>query len=194
MNKSKILSAIFAAVITVSAHAGPFGIEMGMKIGDIDKNAKKLQDNLYEVSVPRPHKAFHKYLAATCPSGGVYMVKGIDEDISTNNFGEGVKSKFNSIEEKLKKIYGKNKKYDFLRNGSIWEERQYWMMGLLKGDRTLVSFWSKEEKSKLSDNIESIQLQAHAIHQNSGYLSVIYQFTNTEKCIEENNAVEDRSL
>ena len=195
MKKFKIMAIILMGLsFTANSFAGPFGLEMGMKIEEIDKNAKKLAENAYKVSVPKPHKSFSVYYVYTCPSKGLHTIKAISSPITTNGYGEDLKSNFESMEKKLKKVYGENKKFDFLRSESLWSESNYWMMGLLKKDRTLAAYWTEEYKSKLKDDFKSISLTAIAINQGAGLIVLEYEFLNTSSCRKENASKEDDSL
>lgn len=191
MYKAKILTAI---LLITSVYAGPFGIEMGMKIKDIDKNAKKIENGMYKVSVPKPHKAFDTYILTTCPSGEIYSIQAFTKEIKTNVFGEAIKTKFNLLEKRLNKVYGKSIRFDYLREGSIWRKDKDWMRALRQGDRTLVTFWSKNEGSKLTNNIAGIELEAVATGPFNGLVTLNYHFDNAEKCIKEKQDAEDSSL
>lgn len=191
--KKNIAIILMGLFFTVNSFGGPFGVEMGMKIEEIDKNAKKISENGYEVSVPKPHPAFEKYIVQTC-SSGLYSIRGVSKIIATNGYGSDLKSSFESMEKKLKNIYGKNKKYDLLMSGSLWTEQQYWMMGLSKKDRSLVSFWAKKYKSKMKDNLNYIILEAHALNQEKGLIILDYQFLNFGACVDKIESKEDNAL
>lgn len=193
MHKIKILPFICTMLIMTSMYAGPFGIEMGMKIKDIDKNAKKIEDGLYKGSVPKPHKAFDSYILATCPSGEIYSIQAFTKEIKTSS-GEAIKTKFNSLEQKLIRIYGQNLRYDFLKEGSSLRRNGDWMAALATKDRTLISFWSKKDGAKLANNIAGIELEAVALSLNKGLITLNYQFNNAKKCIKERQDAEDSSL
>ncbi len=175
-------------------YSGPFGLEMGMKINEIDKNANKIAEGRYKVSVTKPHTAFDLYVVFVSPTKGLYMIRAIKKNIPTNVFGNSLKSKYNSIEEKLNNAYGKSKRYDFIQSGSLWSENQYWMMGLLKGDRSLATVWSEKTVSKFSNNITGVLLKAKALNQNTGALILEYEFSNFEDSKKEITSIEDSSL
>jgi hypothetical protein len=178
----------------MSLNASQFGLKMGMSLNQIDKNAKKVGNGLYYVSVPKPHSAFSKYVIRICPKKGLYYIKAIGKDISTNGSGYAIQTAFEDMEEKLTKAYGKHQKIDFLSSGSLWDESHYWMMGLLKQDRYLLAHWNKKEGSRLKDNLSSVILGVSALSQEKGYISIDYTYSNSVECEKELAAMEDDAL
>ncbi|MBT5935706.1 hypothetical protein [Sulfurimonas sp.] len=185
---------IFIALLAVNLNASQFGLKMGMSLKQIDKNAKKVGNGVYFISVPKPHSAFDKYVARICPKKGLYYIKAIGKDISTNGSGYSLQTAFDNMEAKLTKAYGKHNKIDFLSSGSLWDKSHYWMMGLLKQDRYLIANWNKKEGSKLKDNLSSVGLGVSALSQEKGYISIDYTYSNSEECEKELAAMEDDAL
>jgi hypothetical protein len=111
---------ICIALLAVNLNASQFGLKMGMSLKEVDENAKKVGNGVYYVSVPKPHSAFDKYVARVCPKKGLYYIKAIGKDISTNGSGHSIQTAFDGMEKKLTKAYGKHNKIDFLSSGSLW--------------------------------------------------------------------------
>jgi len=190
----RFIFVVFILLISVSLNAGQFGLKMGMKLNQIDKHARKISDTLYEVKVPKPHSLFESYIVQISPTKGLYWIKAIGKDIDTSVYGTELKSSFDNLEQKLLKIYGKNKRLDFLSHDSIWSEPKDWMMGLLKKERTLASYWSKETKFKKIDNLKEVIISANPINGNKGYISLEYYYSIYDECKKEESAKEDNSL
>ena len=149
----RFIFGVLILFISVSLNAGQFGLKMGMKLNQIDKHAKKLGNDIYEITVPKPHSLFNLYIVRISPTKGLYWLKAISKDISTSVYGTELVSEFDDLEKKLKKVYGENKRLDFLQYESIWNEPKDWMMALMKKERTLIAYWDKSTKFKPKDNL-----------------------------------------
>jgi hypothetical protein len=67
-------------------------------------------------------------------------------------------------------------------------------MALLKKERILPAFWLEKEGFTLRDNLEGVEIEAHALSSEKGYTVLKYQFQNFQECIKELNATEDDAL
>ena len=190
----RFIFGIFLILISISLNAGQFGLKMGMTLNQIDKHARKIRDTLYEVKVPKPHSFFESYIVQISPTKGLYFVKAISKDISTNVYGTELKSSFDNLENKLLKAYRKNTRFDFLRSGSIWNEPKDWMMALRKKERSLMSYWDKETGFKKVDNLQQIIISANPINTNKGYITLEYYYSIYDECEKEKATKEDDSL
>jgi hypothetical protein len=166
-----------------SAYAGPFGLEMGMPLSKLKTLMPNLKPTdragIYETkTVPKGHPRFTWYLLLITPQSGLCKVLGVTEKIETSDFGTQLVDEFDRIADALEKKYGNGKRLDELRYGSMWTETRYWMMGLLKGDRTLQKLWS----TALPDNLDSVLLEAVAFSNDQGGLKLGYEFTNFNTC------------
>jgi len=105
-----------------------------------------------------------------------------------------VRRKYASLLAALEARYGAHKKFDFLRAGSIWDEPRDWMMGLLREERTLATYWDNEEGSRMSDRLVSVSLRAHAVSTSQGLIQLTYEFENMPACIAEIRRRESSAL
>ena len=190
----RFILGIFAIFISTSLFAGQFGLKMGMTLNQIDKNAKKVGTNIYKVNVPKPHSFFEAYYVRISPTKGLYWIKGIGKDISTSAYGTELQSEFDRLEKKLSKVYGKNKRLDFLSYGSIWKEPNDWMMAMLKKERTLLSNLDKSTGFNPINNLKQIIISANPINREKGYISLEYYYSIYDECEKEKSLKEDNSL
>jgi hypothetical protein len=196
MLKKTITMILLSGMFLVSnAIAGPFGLEMGMSLKEIGGKAEKVAHGKYNLTnVPKPHSAFEFYVVQVAPKGGLCWIKAIGKDIRTSSYGLELKSAFSDMEEKLEKSYGKHKKMDNLLQGSIWDEPNDWMMGLIKKERILAAIWEESEGSNLPADLKQIGLIASPSARDKGYISIEYSFTNMDTCEAELDAQEDDAL
>jgi len=181
--------------LSSSAIAGPFGLEMGMSLKEIGGTPENIAYGKYKLtSVPKPHSAFEFYVIQVAPNSGLCWIKAIGKDIATSSYGLELKSEFSEMEKKLEGTYGKHKIMDFLMPGSIWNEPNEWMMGLIKKERVLMALWDKKEGSALPANLETVALIASPSSRDKGYISIEYLFANEESCNAELAAQEDDAL
>ncbi len=178
-------------------YEGPFGLKMGLSIEDTKKlsGLSKMEQSewIYRADiVPTPHPDFESYLLQFSEKTGLCRISAIGKNIISSDSGNEVKSNFNSIDESLSKKYGKGKKYDF--TSSKYDSPEYWMMHLLKKNRTLIKFWNKENGSNLLNNLSDISLKAEASDMWTGYLILTYEFENISDCVAESKSNNSKGL
>jgi hypothetical protein len=185
----------FALAVPSVGFAGPFGLEMGMKLSQLPGKPEAISGGYYKLtSVPKPHSSFEAYVVKLSPSTGVCWIKGIGVDIETSSYGIQLKSAFEEMRGKLDSAYGKSKLSDFLMPNSIWNEPNDWMMALIKKERLLAAQWGKEYGSNLPSDLESIALMASPTGRSEGYLALEYSGHQKSKCDAELEAKEDDAL
>ncbi|MDO8369135.1 MAG: hypothetical protein Q7S71_00170 [Candidatus Nitrotoga sp.] len=163
MKRSLLLCLLF--LIPAACYAGPFGLEMGTPLSELSKIMTLKPDVPYIYStplVPKLHPDFDTYQLVVTPNQGLCKVLAYSRLIKTSAYGSELVSKFNTLNENLTLKYGSPKRYDFVKQGSIWQEPRDWLMGLRKNERTIASIWSNE-KRELPDNINLIQIKAKAL-------------------------------
>ncbi|MDY6854619.1 MAG: hypothetical protein SWO11_07905 [Thermodesulfobacteriota bacterium] len=169
---------IFSFAFINTAHAGPFGLSMGMTKQELGR-MEEISTNRYRLhTVPNPDQNFSDYIVIVGDRSGLCRIRALSVKIRTNGYGSEVKDKFKSLESALNERYGKHKKQDILLPKSKWKEPKDWMMGLLKEERFLESFWDIKESSNLPDNIQSILLRATAVKTNKGMIILEYIYKN----------------
>jgi hypothetical protein len=183
----------FSIVCTV--FAGPFGLDMGMSLDQIKnktgKNPELVQDDLYKVEPPNKNEMFETYVVQVSQKYGIVWIKAIGKDITTNGHGIQLKSAFDNLIASIEKTYGKYKKTDFLVRGSIWNEPEDFMMGLVKKDRYLMAGWDKDSGSTLPKEISSIGVMVSASSSSKGYIALEYYSPNEKLAADEKKAKQD---
>lgn len=182
--KTKFVSLLLSCLFVGQAWAaGPFGFEWGMTKDQVIKlvgqRALKPDDGdpddlLTLTTAPKPHPNFEVYLLTISPQRGLVKLSAIGTTIATTRDGDTLKDRFNEISNTLRQTYGTPlSQYDFADSGSIWNQPEYWMMGLLKHERRLTTFWKLSEDPK---HIDMICLEAKALTTTTGYLILGYEF------------------
>lgn len=198
----KLIKAVLFFLFVLQASvclAGPFGFDFGMSKQDIIKLVGKgavIEDKnevLTLSTAPKPHSAFELYICVISPQKGLLKVIAIGKDIETSSSGSEIKSSFSDLRNALVETYGyPTKDFDFLDAGSIWSEYQDWMMGLLKHERTLASYWKLTVQT--DKHITVIALEAKATSQDKGYITLGYEFEGFEQYSDELKAKKDKVL
>jgi hypothetical protein len=177
----KLLIAL-AFTATLSAQ-GPFGFHAGMRKSDVldlvGKGAVLEQDNdtLTVDKAPSGHRAVEFYYLAFCPKRGLVKVSAVSKNVKTSRYGSDLQDAFLDVEKTLNEIYGTGKRYDFLMDGSLWDEPRDWMTALGKKERTLITFWSaRNGHTNLPNKITSVTLEAMFLKTEVGYWEVRYEF------------------
>jgi hypothetical protein len=132
-------------------------------------------------AVPKPHRAFDEYSLVFSDNDGLLKIVAYGKDIRTNGFGEAVHDSFVEIRDAISKTYGEpHYNFDRLKEGSIWKDPQYWMIGLLKKERDLGSDWGTD----LPNRIHGIVLEARALSDEKGYLVLTYEFDGWDEYVD----------
>ena len=182
----KILILATALMFNNGAMGAVFGTDMGTSLSSLNKQLKLKAESQYLYStstLPKGHPDFDNYWLLVTSKHGLCKVTAYIDRVNTNVYGEELILKFGNLETALSSKYGNGKKFDYLRAGSIWNERRDWMMGLLKKDRTLVTYWTKNEL-ELPADIAAISLQADARGSDMGSITLSYEFNNSSECVE----------
>ena len=191
--KRLLLAPLLIAGLLISPSAGyadQFGLKMGETKKDISNKGVSLKDdgNYWYTTeeLPKGNSKLTKYDLLITPKSGLCKITSYTDILYSNSFGDQLISEFEFFEKALTKKYGINKKFDFVRSESIWEDTQYWMMGLLKKERHLTAFWSKKEGSNLpQNNIKNIGVTTSATSSEKGYVYLNYEFLNINECMSE---------
>ena len=163
MRMRPIAIIVFIGIVTALANAGPFGIEMGMTLQQIESLSGAAAKEFgigYEIQPPKVHPSFDVYVALISPTLGVYKIVAFGKSKTVSSFGTELKSDFDKIRKQIEVVYGPSKVFDFLKYGSIWKEPNDWMMGLKQKERTLVAFWDDETGADMSSTVANIMLDA----------------------------------
>lgn len=166
------------------AVAGPFGLEMGMSHQVITADAEEIAPNVYRKNeLPKKSTLFEIYIVQSTSETGLCYLKGVGKDIRVNDFGSAMRSEFEGLVRLLERKYGTpQKQYDFVRDGSIGDDPEDFMMSLYKGDRFLAALWENSEAQSLPDSLQTIGVGASALSTNTGYIWLEYYFLNHDEC------------
>lgn len=172
--------------------SGPLGLKMGLTKKNIeDMTGEKLDPvedspNLFMIkTTPKKNTNFSSFGLIISPTVGLCQIRAIGNTSINNSYGIPIRDEFDSLNESLVSLYGKNKKIDRLYSGSIWERPQDWMMGLTLNERVLAAEWKVPSEEMQKSNLESIILQARGEGKSEGYLFLQYSFDNQKACFTE---------
>jgi hypothetical protein len=194
VSKTLLILCVFAISVN-GAMAGPFGLYMGMPKSEFKGKLEEIRPHIYRTrDVPKKHSAFNYYILRFGPNTGLYYIKAVGSDISTNRYGKEVQEAFGTMEVKLKTIYGQNKRMDFLMKDSIWNESRDWMSGLYKKERVLSAMWDEDTSATLKEDLKTVFLAAHGASRTLGFLVIEYIFVNQEVSEADIRAAEDDAL
>jgi hypothetical protein len=193
MNR-KALCFVFFFSFANMAFSGPFGIDFGMSLEQVGQVCKtppeNIESDLYEITPPNTNEIFESYLVQIHPTYGVYFIKAIGKDISTNAQGTRLKNQFNSLVSSIEKTYGKYKKDDSAVPGSYWGDKpDYYVFALSRDERTLDAYWGAGTHAKLPPEISLIAVAAKGIDSSTGYLILEYYSKDYEKIDAEQESV-----
>jgi hypothetical protein len=184
----------FVALLLVAGaycqpYSGPFGLKMGLtlrQLENIDPDIVSKTDGTYSMKkVPTPHSSFESYLLTISPDTGLCKIMAIGKDIPDSDYGLALQSEYYTVKKALQKKYGKGKELDALLPDSIWDEEDDFLMGLLREERVLVSYWFSDTDDSVPQDISAIMLEAKALFSDVGYIRVHYEFANYKEYLDE---------
>ncbi len=179
--KLSLLLSTLAFGLGNAAHAGPFGLEMGMTRDQIEtKIGRRGHWHLvpdiwshngsmyFSETAPTDHLAFRRYEYFIDEALGLCKVTAIGWTIYDNQSdGANLRSQYKAITEQLEQRYGKpTNTYDL-------KAKQHY----------LETFWSADKATAgLPDNIDVVALGVYTEPPNKGYLKLRYEFKNLNEC------------
>ena len=187
-----VLFIIGAALI----YATPFGLKMGMTVDEIAEQCEEkptfVEDDIYLIRPLKSHPLFDFYAVYVNERTGLYHIRALSAPISTNKFGTELKNSFNSVKDRIAKIYGKPKITDKYNNSAdtYYQREEYWFYSLREGSRELSAVWG--HNSTLADNLDTVALEcsvSNGFYEGKGQLVLYYYFTNTDSVEDEQDSV-----
>ena len=125
------------------------------------------------------HKAFNEGVTVYfTEKTGVCKLTGFHKVINPDNYGETHKNAYEIFRDRVAAKYGKYEEYDYLRDGSVWNEEQNWLDGLRAKERILSAYWMAEYGSTLPDEVQIIVVEAKEL-----FIKVTYDFDNISEGI-----------
>lgn len=175
----KILLGIFISFITFSAYSGPFGLEIGQKIEDLNKlmDLKQVKNNsgwYHTTTVPVPYSDFDEYVLSILPEDGLCNVAGMSGPIKTNDNGEQFVKKFSQLESLLNAKYGIPSLRHIYQAGTFGIEK-------IHAGYQPVTFWDIQDNESIS-NITGVKLQVDSVSKDELVINLVYFFGDKKKC------------
>lgn len=167
------------------ASAQAFGVRMGASVSEYGGRRAPGSTNpfYFKIDVPQPNREFESYSAFATPQTGICKVSGLGITHANDRYGTASKSAFSGVKQALVSRYGRSRDFDFLKSGALWDEPHEWVWSIYKDERTLTSFWTREDGASLPPSIVSIMLDMRAVSSSSPYLSLTYEFANFRTCL-----------
>ena len=175
-----------------AAIAGPFGWKIGQSLQDLGltPSDQTKSTGVYQVTTaPAGSNLIDFYSLTVGPTQGLCKIGAAGNDVQSSSYGTELRSAYNRFTDIFDKKFGGGKEYDFLYAGSIWDDRDDFMMGLLKKERTLTKFYSADEGSVMTDGLRTVMVDAKGLSTDKGYIAISYEFSNVDQCIEELEAM-----
>jgi hypothetical protein len=182
--KKLYLLLLLPLAVNAQNYDGPFGFDIGSDISEYDDCSETDSPGMYRcASAKKSHPDIEYYIVQYFEGVGICWIKGIGRDINDNGYGNSTKAIVDKIHSQLEGVYGKSTKdYNFLSAGSIWDERNDWMMGVAKDERYYNFFWTEEDGYKKIKNIKNIMLSAKALSSSTGYFIIEFAGENEDRC------------
>lgn len=175
-------------------------LSAGMTLGEItkivgEKNISKIEqkDTYKIIREVTDGNLFDELRVIITKKYGLVRITAYTETKDTNVYGDNIKDDFKNLYNALSKKYGEGIKYDFLRKGSIWNEPEDYTMGLLKEERHLAAFWTKDDGLK-SEDLIGISLQILMLNNESYFIGLTYELRNLKEYIAEEKVLSEAKL
>ncbi len=167
-------SAVEQGAATFGFYAGETREQIIAAVGK--DNILKQQGDILEVAAaPKPDPEFDSFLLIVGNDSGLVKLIATGKDIEDDPAGHLMKTQFATIRTDLSKGYGDpSDNFDFLDAKATHRAPNQFMLSLTNTERTLAAYWTKKD---FGNQISSISLSGNGLGDDTGYLSVEYEFT-----------------
>lgn len=180
----KLVLGLVVLVASVYAFAAPFGLTMGMTLDEITKacegmEPQHIEKDYYYIYPQKKHELFETYIAFVDKKYGLYYLRAISKEIATEMYGTKLKEYFYTVNEKLSKAYGEEKKIDELDTNysDTYVEDYKWFDSVVYGHRTFMAIW--ENVNHIQDNLRKVQTYVSVkSYPSRGWVVLEYEFAN----------------
>ena len=181
---------LFLLLILLSApillFSAPFGLSMGMTLDDLTEacdgaEPKHMGDDCYYVFPVKKHPLFKRYVAFVDSDKGLYLIRAVSDDISTNRYGTEIQNAFSEIKERVSKTYGRPRIIDEIESDSLYTDDRDWVRSLEDGSRMYAAIWESSAKNELKDDLTEVSIYASAKnYPQTGWIILEYKFNNMQ--------------
>lgn len=188
-----------ATSISKKNYNGPFGLAMGITQDELIKLGFK-QDSeepwTFIGTPPDASNSFSRYGVFSTKQGGLYEINVATDDFIVNGNGDQVKFKVDEIAELLSQKYGKHSfRLNKVNDDVYIMNPEMWFMGLRDKSVVYAYVWKANYKNtKLPNDISYVHVEAVANPDTSGYVKVMYRFTNEDRCLQEIKLIRSSKL
>jgi len=189
--KSRIVKSFLIALLLLfagAASAQPFGIIMGQQAEDL-KGVGTARPFVYSITPLKTHSEMESYVVTATPGQGVCLVRGVGVDHDNDGYGSAVQRAVGELRRQVEATYGPGKLFDHLNAGSMWHESNYWIMGILKNERSYQVSWANNSVTNLPNNVAEILETVVATESEKSYVTLQFKFKNYTACKAEMTAV-----
>ena len=193
----KLFLVMIFGLISAFIYAAPFGLKMGMTVEEIAEQCEEepsyFEDDIYLVKPIKKHPLFSYYAVYVNEKNGLYQIRAISDSMTCNDYGTEIQSAFNTVKERIAKVYGKPRIIDKVDSSLSEYMRQdkWWFSNLKNGAQQLSAIWG--EKTELSDNLTIVALDCVAdnsvFHFEDAHLVLCYYFKNASAVEDEQDEV-----
>ena len=195
--KKIILTVITFTLLSLAIYSAPFGLKMGMSLEEITKQCEEepvfAKDDIYIVKPIKRHPLFEYYAVYINEKVGLYQIRAISESVTCNKYGTEIQNSFNSVKDRISKVYGTPKINDEVdtKISSYLQTEEYWFRTLNDGSRNLAAIWGKN--TELSDDLTAVILECLPDSDNfinsKAHLLLCYYFNNGQSVEDEQDEV-----
>lgn len=187
----KTLLIILFLLMTAMLFAGPFGMEFGWTLQEIEESGayawmptRQGSITSYYVSPSKPHSMLSYYIVFIDEEYGLFEVRACSNECYSEY---QIRNVYNMLQPQLSSVYGEPEEYDEISWDSDWEGSENFIRSILYGDRTLLSMWTLDHAG-----IESgyVFLGVLPIDADSAYVCIDYYSEYFDKVMEKYNASE----
>lgn len=181
---------LFLLLIFLSAQillfSVPFGLSMGMTLDDLTEACDgaepiHIEDDCYYVFPVKKHPLFKHYVVFVDDDEGLYLIKAVSDDISTNRYGTEIQNAFSEIKERISKTYGRPRIIDEIASDCVFKYDRDWVRSLEDGSRMYAAIWESSAKNELKDDLNNVSIYASAKnYPPTGWIILEYEFNNMQ--------------
>lgn len=155
MKKTLLIALLM--MISVMLFAGPFGMEFGWSLEELEESGAYVeymntQQNVkgYLVVPPQPHSELPFYAVFIDDEYGIYLIRAIS-NICYSEYS--IRFSYDMLKSQLTSAYGNPEEIDEISWNSNWDGSENFIKSILYGDRALAAAWFPSHEENGAEDI-----------------------------------------
>ena len=189
MKKTLLIALLM--MISAMLFAGPFGMEFGWSLEELEESGvytwmpdKQGSVTSYYANPSKSHSMLSYYIVFIDDEYGLVEVRALSDECYSEY---QIRNVYDMLKPQLSSVYGEPEEIDEISWNSDWDGPENFIRAMLYGDRVLISMWYPEPSE---NGVERVFLGVLPNDEYSAYVAVEYYSKDFDKMMEKYNTSE----